>query len=90
MYMKDRLAWTGWILLLFLIVSQVSSQRAPAPAAIDTWEYKYFNLTYGRGTYTQPLNIAEMNKLGAEGGELATHQPENNDSRETFIFKRKK
>lgn len=91
--MKNQLAWTGWILLLFLIVSQVSSQRAPAPAANagnDTWEYKYFNPTHDRGLYTQSLNITEMNKLGAEGWELAEHQPENNDSREAFIFKRRK
>jgi|GEM_PF-2831044 len=92
--MKNQLAWTGWILLLFLIVSQVSSQRAPAPAAAnagnDVWEYKYFNPTHDRGTYTQSLNITEMNRLGAEGWELAEHQPENNDSREAFIFKRRK
>jgi len=91
--MKNQLAWTGWILLLFLIVSQVSSQRAPAPApnaGNDVWEYKYFNPTHDRGTYTQSLNISEMNRLGADGWELAEHQPENNDSREAFIFKRRK
>lgn len=91
--MKNQLAWTGWILLLFLIVSQVSSQRAPAPAANAenyTWEYKYFNPTYSRGNQTQPLNIAEMNKLGAEGWELAGYHPSGHDSSEAFIFTRKK
>ena len=86
--MKNRLAWTGWILFLFLIVSQVSSQRIPTPAVKpgDSWEYKYFQPVDNRGGYTDSFNITEMNKLGAEGWEIAVHQPEKG----VFIFKRRK
>lgn len=76
-------------MFLFLIVSQVSPQRTPTPAVRtgdDSWEYKYFHIADNRGVYTDSFNITEMNKLGAEGWELAVHQPE----KKAFIFKRRK
>ncbi len=65
--MKQKLLWSGWILLLLFVCFQSFQQSSQAQKS-DKWMYTSINVT------TSSFSIKDLNNLGLEGWEVVSTQ----------------